>query len=69
MAASITERRDSSYIQESSAWGSDAEDMLAIAYYRLGERDKALVHAARALMCAPHDERLIRNIGIIAGGA
>jgi glycosyltransferase involved in cell wall biosynthesis len=66
-AAAITVRQDSSYIQDADAWGPDAEDMLAIAFRNMGERDKALIFAARALCKRPGDKRLLNNLRVMAG--
>lgn len=53
--------RSLSYINEADSWGFLPYDLSAIAYYHLGEIDKAVEFSQKAISCLPNDKRLIEN--------
>lgn len=60
-AAAITER-SSVAINEEEAWGAGVHDLLSLAYWNLGESTLAVTSGAQALLLAPKDERIRRNM-------
>ena len=60
-AAAITER-SGVCINEEDAWGAGVYDLLAIAYWNLGEFEKALKSGEKAAKLAPADKRIQRNL-------
>lgn len=60
-------QRPRTYITEAKAWGSEPYDLLSIAYYYTGNREKAKKYALLALEYEPDNERIRQNYHIIAG--
>ena len=54
--------RANSGINEAEAWGSGVEDYLSLGYWHLKQYDLALKHGETALMLAPDDARIKRNV-------
>lgn len=54
------------YMSDPLAWGYSPDDLAAIAASNLGLKGPALEHAKRALEFEPQDERLRRNVEVIA---
>lgn len=50
------------YLCEEFAWGSDPWDYAAIAYYNLGDFDKAVKYGTKAVELNPNDQRLTANL-------
>ena len=49
------------WMEDNFTWTFGIYDALGVAYYRIGEKEKALSYAAKALSFSPDDEMLIRN--------
>lgn len=64
-ALSLSEK-DSTYITEKEAYGSLPHDLLSVAYFYLGQKEKALAEAEKALSFSPRDERIRNNRDLIA---
>ncbi len=62
-ALSIRERPQI-YINEPMAWGELPYDLASIAWYHLGQYDSALYRGEAALLLAPDDERIRKNVEI-----
>lgn len=60
-ALQITQRSDTC-INEEEAWGAEVHDLLALAYWNLGEPEKALAAGTRALELEPGNGRLRTNL-------
>lgn len=60
-ARDITRRSDVC-INEEEAWGAGVYDLLALAYWNLGEPEKALIAGTQALNLAPQDGRILNNL-------
>jgi tetratricopeptide (TPR) repeat protein len=54
--------RSFDYMSEAFAWGALLDDLAAIASYRLGLKEQAIMYGQRALAIAPDDERLLSNV-------
>ncbi len=54
------------YMTEPKAWDYTPYDLGAISQYQLGNYEKALIYAQKALSYRPTDERLQRNYEVIA---
>lgn len=67
-ALAITER-PRSYLCEAFAWGSFPFDLLALAYYHLGDLPAAVDNARRAVEISPRDERLRANLVLLESAA
>lgn len=67
-ALAITER-PRSYLCEAFAWGSFPFDLLALAYYHIGDLPSAVQNARRAVELAPCDERLRGNLALLENAA
>lgn len=63
-ALNIT-RRDLSYITEPEAWGALPWDLLSLAEWNLGNSGAAIQCAKQALILAPTEERVRRNLEIM----
>lgn len=63
-ALKITEK-SKTYVNMGYAWDYTPDDLGAISCYRLGMYDRALKHAEAALLRAPDDERLKKNLILI----
>lgn len=50
------------YLCESEAWGWKPHDLLAVAYWNLGDFENAKLHGILAVDLAPEDERLRSNL-------
>ena len=50
------------YLCEADAWGWKPHDLLAVAYWNLGDFDNAKLHGNLAVELAPNDERLKSNL-------
>lgn len=57
--------RPRTYICEAAPWGSLSHDLRAIALYRTGRYEEALLEARRALELEPGNERLAGNVAQI----
>lgn len=55
------------YTVRPESWGPKPHDLAAIAAYRLGLKEKAREHGARALELSPHDGRLLKNMEFYNG--
>lgn len=64
-ALRITER-PRTYICEAASWGSLPFDLQAMAYYHTGRREEAARAAEAALALEPDNERLQRNVRLLA---
>ena len=64
LALKITDKQKS-YINETFSWDYTIYDLKSIAYYYLGNKEKALENVNIALDYAPNDERLLKNKLII----
>lgn len=64
-ALAIKERPEV-YICEAQAWGSLPWDLRAVALWHVGRREQALEAARQALALAPRDERLRKNVALMA---
>jgi glycosyltransferase involved in cell wall biosynthesis len=60
-------KSSSSYMNESYARNEGPHDLLANAYYHLGDHSNALLHAQLALSFNPTDQRLIKNLEVLNG--
>lgn len=58
-------QRPMSYISEPGAWGAVPYDLLSIAYYHLGDNERALSFCKQALEFSPNDERIKGNYTLI----
>lgn len=63
-ALTITER-PKTYISEASVWGSLPYDLRAVAFARIGQKERGLEAAKKAWELAPEDERLQKNVKAI----
>ena len=63
-ALSITERT-MSYINDAGAWGADPYDVLSVACWWVGEKEKALKCVDIALFLYPEDKRILGNKRLI----
>jgi len=57
--------RTMSYINDAGAWGADPYDVLSVAYWWVGEKEKALKYVDTALSFAPCDQRILENKRLI----
>lgn len=53
------------YMAERYARSEGAYDLMAVAYFYIGQRDLAIECAERAIACNPHDPRLVENLHMI----
>jgi len=53
------------YVNMGYAWDHTADDLCAVACYRLGLYEKSLLHARAALELSPNDARLRENVRLI----
>jgi tetratricopeptide (TPR) repeat protein len=51
-----------SFLSESWAWGSMADDLVAISSWQLGDFETAVKHGTKAVEINPNDERLVKNL-------
>lgn len=58
-------KHEKSYINEVFSWDDTVYDLLSVSFYYLGDYDKSLEYAKKALEMAPDDERLINNLKLI----
>lgn len=65
-ALAIT-HRPRTYICEAAAWGSLLHDLRSIAWYHLGQQERALEEATKALRIEPGNERLNQNVTLLSG--
>ena len=65
-ALAITQR-DKTYINEDFAWGSVPWDLSALAFWHLGQKEKACFYGARALEKEPENQRLKENLAFYQG--
>ena len=56
------QNRSQTYINEAESWGARPYDLAAVAAYRLGDYEKALIYGREALALAPQDARLQSNL-------
>lgn len=56
--------RKYNWIERSCSWGTQAEDILSIAYYNLGDIDKAIENIKVCLEYHPDDVRLLKNYNL-----
>ena len=59
-------QRPVTYISEAHSWGSLPHDLASLAYFHLGEYDKAMKHIDLAVSMSPEDSRLLSNQLIIS---
>lgn len=57
--------RHFTWIERDTSWQEQVDDILAVAYAWLGNKERALDHAERAVSLNPHDERLQYNLDLI----
>ena len=50
------------YLCEADAWGSKPHDLLAVAYWNMGDFENAKLHGILAADLSPADERLVKNL-------
>ena len=60
-------QRDKTYINEDFAWGSVPWDLSALAFWHLGQKEKACFYGARALEKEPENQRLQQNLAFYQG--
>jgi tetratricopeptide (TPR) repeat protein len=57
--------RHYNWLERGTTWTYEPYDILAVAYYWIGDYDSSLVNAYKALRYAPNDERLLNNLQLI----
>jgi tetratricopeptide (TPR) repeat protein len=57
--------RHYNWLERGTTWSYEPYDVLAIAYYYIGDYDNSLANAHKALHYNPNDERLLFNLGFI----
>ena len=50
------------YLCEANSWNETVYDLLALSYWKLGNKDQALLFGSIALEKSPNDQRLINNL-------
>lgn len=58
--------RHYTWLERDMSWREQPDDILAIAYFYLGDKIKSLYHARCAIQMNPHDERLQYNLKSIS---
>lgn len=56
------DKKPMSFLSESWAWGSMADDLIAISSWQLGDFKTAVIHGTKAVEINPNDERLVKNL-------
>lgn len=56
------DKKPMSFLSESWAWGSMADDLVAISSWQLGDFKTAVIHGTKAVEINPNDERLVKNL-------
>lgn len=56
------DKKPMSFLSESWAWGSMADDLIAISSWQLGDFKTAVKHGSKAVEINPNDERLVKNL-------
>jgi len=56
------DKKPMSFLSESWAWGSMADDLIAISSWQLGDFETAVKHGTKAVEINPNDERLVKNL-------
>ena len=59
------ENRPDTYISEPESWGALPWDLLSLAEFHLGLREKAVEAVQRAIELAPDDSRLRENLRLM----
>ena len=52
------------WVEQSPTWTYLADDTLSLAYFNIGEYEKAVQHCQRALQYVPNDERIRNNLNL-----
>ena len=56
------------YINEVFSFDETVDDLLSLAYYNIGDKEKAIIYAKKALEINPENDRIKSNLEIIKNG-
>ncbi len=59
--ASSIKEKSNTYINEEFAWNETTNDILSICYFYIGDKEKSIENALKALTINPHNERIKTN--------
>jgi tetratricopeptide (TPR) repeat protein len=58
--------RHYTWVERDESWREQPDDILAVAYFYIGEKSKAIEHAKNAYKLNPHNDRIKYNLDIIS---